>query len=518
VSVFGIRSSLRRRPYSADVPRVPLLAGPGVAVVNLPDGAVVLRPPRPREVLEDVGAAVRDALRFPLAGQPLRGLVRAGNRATIVIELPNLPIPGAVSDPRQRAVESVSEELERLGVPTERQTLLVAGGLARRAGQKELPLLVSPEFARRFRGQLVIHDVEDPALVEIGYAGRVPLRVNPALVETDAVVVVTAAETVLHGGAAALLAAGSTHALRAAGAWSLLQPPASFGWRLAIETEAALSDRVPLIGVSLVLNHPRLLAATLRDFPFDDGAVAAVANSPLRRVLAVLPSPVRAAALRRLRRELTAASAFAGPPSIAHTEALLRSIEARQTVLEGQLETLVVGIPPTTPTIPRERPNPLLAAYLALGLAMRFWREDFPIAEGGTLILLHPFRRRFGHPSQMPYRTFFGALRFGREAGELAQAESAAAADPRALDAYRSGRAAHPLLPFADWAACGPALSHLGAVLVAGCRDHDAARLLGLVPVHSVGAALEIARGRSNGKGSVGALLAPPYFPLRVAV
>jgi Lactate racemase N-terminal domain len=498
------------------VRKVPLLAGPGVAVVNLPDDGVVLRPPRPRDVLRDVGAAVRDALRFPLEGLPLDELVRAGNRVTIVIELPNLPIPGAANDPRQRAVESVSEELEQLGVPTDRQTLLVAGGLARKAGAKELPLLVSPEFARRFGGRLVIHDVADPDLVDVGYAGRVPLRVNPALVETDVVVVVTAAESVVHGGAAALLAAGCTEALRSAGAWSLLQPPASFGWRLAIETEAALSDRVPLIGVSLVLNHPRLLATTLRDFPFDDDAVTAVAESPLRRVLALLPAALRATALRRLRRELTAASAFAGPPSIAHTEALLRSIEARQTVLEGQLDTLVVGIPPTTPTIPRERPNPLVAAYLALGLAMRFWREGFPVVEGGTLILLHPFRRRFGHPSQLPYRTFFGALRFGREPGELEAAERQAASDPRALDAYRGGHAAHPLLPFADWAACAPAISHLGAVLVAGCRDHDAARLLGLVPVHSVGAALEMARGRA-GDGRVGALLAPPYFPLRVS-
>jgi hypothetical protein len=497
------------------VPRVPLLAGPGVAVVNLPDDAVVLRPPRPREVLRDVGAAVRDALRFPLEGPPLHELVRNGSRVTIVIELPNLPIPGAVIDPRQRAIESVSDELEQIGVPMENQTLLVAGGLARKAGAKELPLLVSHDFARRFRGQLVIHDVEGDDLVEVGYAGRVPLRVNSALVETDAVIVVSAAETVVHGGAAALLAAGCADALRVAGAWSLLQPAASFGWRLAVETEAALSDRTPLIGVSLVLNHPRLLASTLRDFPFEDDAIAAVARSPLRRLFALLPSQVRATALRRLRRELTAASAFAGPPSIAHTEALLRSIEARQTVLQGRLDTVVVGIPPTTPTIPRERPNPLLAAYLGLGLAMRYWREGFPVVDGGTAILLHPFRRRFGHPSQMPYRTFFNALRFGREPSELAEQERIAGGDPRALDAYRSGRAAHPLLPFADWAACAPAISQLGAVLVAGCRDHDAARLLGLVPVHSVGAALEMARGRADG-GRVGALLAPPYFPLRV--
>jgi Lactate racemase N-terminal domain len=499
------------------VPKVPLLAGPGVTVVNLPDGAVVLRPPPPRDEIADVTAAVRESLRFPLEGPSLEQLVSPGRRATIVIELPNLPIPGAPSDPRQAAVEGVSDELARLGVPTEAQTLVVAGGLARRPGQRELPLLVAPEFSRRFHGKLIVHDAEDPELVELEPAGRVPLRVNRALVETDAVVVVSAAESVLHGGPAALLAAGGPEALRAAGAWSLLQPAASQGWHVGGALERALSQRVPLLGLSLVLNHPRLLATTLRGFPFEEGVVESVARSPLRRAFGLLPRPFRALALRSLRRELTAAAAFAGPPAVAHAEALLRAIDARETVLDGRLDTLVVGVPPTTPYIPRERPNPLLAAYLALGLALRLWRDAFPVAEEGTAIVLHPFHRRFTSPTQQPYRLFFQALRYGREPDELRDAERAAAADEPSLDAYRAGRSCHPLLPFADWAACAPARSRLGAVLVAGCRDHVAARTLGLVPVHGVNAALELAHARHGETARVGAIVAPPYFPIRVS-
>jgi hypothetical protein len=49
-------------------------------------------------------------------------------------------------------------------------------------------------------------------------------------------------------------------------------------------------------------------------------------------------------------------------------------------------------------------------------------------------------------------------------------------------------------------------------VLVAGCRDAQAARQLGFVPVHSVGAALAMARG--TGAERIGFLLSPPYFPL----
>ncbi|MFL5947550.1 MAG: hypothetical protein ACJ743_03730, partial [Gaiellaceae bacterium] len=85
------------------MPRLPLLFGTSVAVVDAPDDAVVIRPPPPGEPIADVRAAVRDALRFPLAGEPLEALVRRGGRATIVVEPPALPLPSAMQDPRQDA-------------------------------------------------------------------------------------------------------------------------------------------------------------------------------------------------------------------------------------------------------------------------------------------------------------------------------------------------------------------------------------------------------------------------------
>jgi hypothetical protein len=96
------------------------------------------------------------------------------------------------------------------------------------------------------------------------------------------------------------------------------------------------------------------------------------------------------------------------------------------------------------------------------------------------------------------------------------EAERAAAADSRAVDAYRAGRSCHPLLPFAEWAACGPAIANAGTVLVAGCRDAVAARQLGFVPTHGLGPALEMADGVAGGNARVGYLLGPPYFPLLV--
>jgi len=495
---------------------VPLLAGSRLVVVSADDDAVVLRPPWPGEPLTDVGAAVRDALRFPLAGEPLEALVpRSRGRATIVVEPPALPLPGSERDPRQAAVEAAVDELERLGIPTGYQTLLVAGGLARRAGHDLLESLVSPTFARRFHGHVEVHDVERDDLVEIGHSGSVPLRVNPALIRTDVVVTVTAAETVLHGGPAALVGACGAEALRAAGAYSLLETSASQGWRLGLAVERALAAHAPVVGTSLVLNHPRL-GQTFGEYPYDEAALERVGRSPLRHLFGLLPGSVRAYVLRSLPLERSAAAAYAGPPSVAHAEALLRGVELRGVTLDRPLDAICIGVPRTTPYLPRERPNPLLGSALGLGLALRLWRDAFPIVNGGTAILLHRFHRHFAHPTQQPYRTFFAATREGPDPVALANAEETARHDPRALAGYRSGRTCHPLLPFVDWDGCRPALDRLGHVLVAGCRDSVAARQLGFVPTHGVGAALTMVQGWSDRPPRIGFLVSPPYFPLRV--
>jgi Lactate racemase N-terminal domain len=498
------------------VRRVPLLCGSRLVVADAGEEATVVAPPRPPdESIADVAAAVRDALRFPLAGEPLEALVPRGGRVTILVEPPALPIPGSARDPRQAAVAAAADELERIGVPSERQTILVAAGLGRRPGRRVVESLVTPEFALRFRGEVVVHDAEDPDLVALGTSGDVPLHVSRALTEADTVVTVGAAETVLHGGPASLLAASGAETLRAAFADSLLETHSAPGWELALEVEHLLARRVPLIGASLTLGLPRL-AGTFRGYPYEQGAVERIARSPVARSMRLLPGGLRTRILAALPLELRASAAFGGPPSVAHAEALLRSVETESAPLAEPLDTVCIGIPPTTLTLPRERPNPLAAATLGLGYALRLWRDAFPVRDGGTAILVNPFRRRFSHPTQHPYRAFFQAARTGREPATLAEAERRAASDPRAIESYRVGRTCHPRLPFADWDACRPALDRLGAVLVAGCRDATAARLLGFVPTHGISAAFEMARGLGGDGHSVGFLLSPPYFPVRV--
>ena len=111
--------------------------------------------------------------------------------------------------------------------------------------------------------------------------------------------------------------------------------------------------------------------------------------------------------------KLTVVAALAGPPSVAHAEALVRGTAVRSVVVDGQFETLVVPLPWEGTSLPREPLNPITAAALGLGHVLGLWRNRPPLVEGGTVVLLHPFPRVMGHGAQAPYRALFAALREG---------------------------------------------------------------------------------------------------------
>ena len=256
-----------------------------------------------------------------------------------------------------------------------------------------------------------MHDAEDPGLVPLGDDGAA--RVHPALLDADLTLVLGAAETIVHGGPGTLVAATDAATVRrVAGADSLLEAAGAPEWDLALGVESALATRVPLVGVSLVLDLPRL-TGRFRGYPESPEATDRVASSPLRPLFSRLPGPLRHGLLDRQARRLAATAAFAGLPSIAHAEALVRGAALRGTTLEEPVDALVVGVPWVGAQIPREPVNPLTAAAIALGLALRLRKDAFPIRPGGTLVLVHPFRRSFAHVTQAPYASMFGALRAG---------------------------------------------------------------------------------------------------------
>lgn len=495
--------------------RVPLHSGSRLPLVTLPDDAVLLGAPPPLDAIADVRAAVTEAFRYPLAGRPLETLAPRGGRATVVVQPPAVPLPTARNDARRDALAAVLAELSRAGVARERVTLLVAGGLARRLGRRELEALLRPDQAREFRGAIVVHDCEADDLRSID-AGTHRTRVHPALLETDLVVTVGASESVLQGGATALVDATVPGTMRAARTVSLLEAKNAAALGIGAALEEELGRAVPVIGLSLVLDRPRT-AGLYRGYPWRPEAIEAVGRSPFRRLLNASPAVLRRRALSGAPRDLEIVAALAGPPSVAHAEALVRGTAVRSVVVAQPFDTIVVPLPWEGLHLPREPLNPITAAALGLGHALRLWRNRAPLAQGGTVVLLHPFSRVMGHGPQAPYLALFGALRDGAATTGLGRVEAQAARDRRAVAAYRSGGAPHPRLPFADWETCGAMLERAGRVIVAGCRDAGAARALGLVPSHNTATALAMAEGLAGPRGRTGVLLGPPYPALVVS-
>ena len=144
--------------------RIPLHSGSRLPLVSVPDGASLLVPPPPLETLADIGAAVAEAIRYPLSGPPLPAVAPRGGRATVVVEPPTVPLPAVEDDPRRDALAAVLDELAQARGGRERITVLVAGGLGRRAGRRELELLLRRDRARDFRGRIVVHDCEAESL------------------------------------------------------------------------------------------------------------------------------------------------------------------------------------------------------------------------------------------------------------------------------------------------------------------------------------------------------------------
>ena len=228
--------------HSRSAARIPILSGSRVAVVNVPEDAVVLRPRPPSEAIATSArpSATRSASRS--RARRSRRSSRAGGKATIVVEPPELPLPGAPNDPRQAALAAAIARARAARRPVAPADDPRRGRAEPARGQRELEALVAPPSARRFHGRVEVHDAEAPDLVHARRRRRGRrCGSTGSLAETDLVVCVTAAETVLHGGPGALLGACGAETLRAATAYSLLETAAAA--RLAARPRARARAR-----------------------------------------------------------------------------------------------------------------------------------------------------------------------------------------------------------------------------------------------------------------------------------
>ncbi|HMG97855.1 MAG TPA: nickel-dependent lactate racemase [Gaiellales bacterium] len=158
--------------------KVELAYGSTGLTVDLPEErTTVVEPLHPRAAPDERGA-VLEALRRPVAGPPLREVMRG--RRTVAISI----CDGTRPQPRQIVVPAILEELEGL-VRLEDIVVLVATGTHRGNSEEELRAMLGNEVLASVR--VVNHDARDPStLTWMGRFGAdVPVWLNSEWARAD---------------------------------------------------------------------------------------------------------------------------------------------------------------------------------------------------------------------------------------------------------------------------------------------------------------------------------------------
>jgi len=158
--------------------RVQLAYGETGLEVDLPDDRTTVVAPAHHPAARDPAALLTATLRSPVAGPPLRDVVRPGQTVAISI------CDGTRAQPRDLMVPAVLDELEGI-VRAEDVTVLVATGTHRGNTPAELERMLGRGVLERVRVEN--HDARDDAqLVFMGRLGRdVPVWLDRRWVEAD---------------------------------------------------------------------------------------------------------------------------------------------------------------------------------------------------------------------------------------------------------------------------------------------------------------------------------------------
>jgi lactate racemase len=146
--------------------------------VSLPAGRTTVIEPVRHAAATDQPAVLRDALRKPVTGPPLRERVRPGQ--TIAVSLCDATRP----QPREAMVRALLDELSGIARPGD-VTLLVATGTHRANTPAELEAMLGAELAGTMR--IVNHDSRDPAMLRWcgTYGDGVPVWLNKHWLDAD---------------------------------------------------------------------------------------------------------------------------------------------------------------------------------------------------------------------------------------------------------------------------------------------------------------------------------------------
>lgn len=476
---------------------------------KLPVGARVVYPNEPLDGIDDVEAAIVDALANPLGdAQPLASHMRAGMKLTIAFDDVSLPLPPmAAPDIRSRIIEAVLELAAAAGVDDVH--LIAALALHRRMTQAELRHAVGDRVYDSFAptGQLYNFDAEDPdALTHLGTteAGE-EVVISKRAAESDLLVYVNINLVSMDGGHKSVATGLSGYtALRhhhnvhtMLRSKSFMDPSASElhtrNWRQG----RLLADAgVKVFQIETTLNNNtfpkpydflqrREWEMSTRDRAMLIGTKAALDVMGRRQARKIMHS---------LRAPYEVTSIQAGEVEAVHAQTLKHVYRQQLVPVEGQADVLTMGLPYICPYNVNSIMNPILVACLGLGYFFNLYRNKPLVREGGVVIMSHPTPWEF-HPVHHPsYIDFFEeVLADTTDPAEIEKTyEQRYAHDEWYIHLYRTSYAYHGVHPFYMWYWCAHALDHLGGVIIVG-GEPKAVRRLGFRSASTLNDALEMA-------------------------
>ena len=422
--------------------------------------------------LDDLPAAVGQALAQPLGLPRLGAMVKPGARVTIAFDDATVPSYGPI---RSIAIEAVLAELAATGVARRQVSLVCANALHRKLRPAELSRIIGATLVAEFGERLSCHDAEDPAgLVDLGRTPEhgYPVVVNRLVAESDLVVYVNAGHMRGFNG----------------------------GWKsvcVGLSTYDSIRVTHTPDGMSMSVHGNRMHAVLDEMGRHLEGRLG-------RRVFKIdtlgtdpfTVAKVVAGAVADARGAIVTAMAAMFPP---------RRDQARE-----RFDVVVYGVPDSSPYAVFSHVNPILT-LISSGLGYLGGLVEAIGKPGCTVIMATPVPARWdrvAHPSYPEvWERVLGATRDPHEI--MRRFADDYARRPDYVEAYRSRFGFHPVHAiFAVYPL--KRLGHVGRVIVAAPRDPAVPRHLGFEVAGSVEEAVALAEKAHGSAAPIAYVRQPP--------
>jgi nickel-dependent lactate racemase len=436
--------------------------GDSVIQAELPERTRVIRQTnKPLPALSDSSRAVRNALKSPIAHEPLSKLVGPKSKVTIAFDDPSGFVPAQKQpDIREIAIKVLLEELVKLGVNPANVRLVCAVGLHRKWTTREIGAVIGEDLAYRFSpSQLYNHDAEDKEnLVFLGETKRGhEVEVSRVVTDSDQLIYVGKPRSHFNGGWKSVTVGLSSY--RSIRHHHRPFPKASGKSAMDPERSAfpkLLNEMGEVIDKELAKNGHRVLL------------IEGTTNNKLSPELVHV---------------------VAGHPPEAHVESL--EILQKQLVVdvEGQSDVVVYGMGDgRDPYSKFSIINPILVRNLAVSYSFGLFQNIPLVKEGGIAIFVHPCKRQFDAIRHSSYvEVFEKLLPYNQNPFEIWELYAEDYAHrPEYIHNYRYGHSYHGVHPLILYGQGAYGLKHLGKAFLAGATDFEAARMVGFEPFATV--------------------------------